>query len=378
MAPLNLDVWSALLILGIGQGFILFIVILAKTTGPSKLFLGGLLLILSFSLLEFLLLSSNYYSAFPHLVNTSQPFLFLLGPLVFFYVRSQLFGRSDLGGKSFLHLVPFILASLRYLPWYLESAEVKTSMIEQSLTPEPSGVGLAGFSFALSHISIMLIYLLMTIRTIKKYKKRQNQLSKGQLRQVSFLQTFCGSFLTYWILQLLGLVLITVFQLYVYQIDYVLALLNSLFIQVLGIYVLLRPTTLFTPSSGKYEQSSLTANQSDQLLTEIMRLMNAEIFLNPDLTLESISTELNTNKNYISQVINQEFGVNFSELVNGYRISKAKELMEDPKTSHLKLLAIALEAGFNNKTSFTRVFRRYEGTTPSAYRNSIEKKTVTL
>ena len=78
--------------------------------------------------------------------------------------------------------------------------------------------------------------------------------------------------------------------------------------------------------------------------------------------------------NLVSFIINKHLYQTFYELVNAYRINAVKEMLSQNKAENLTLLAIALECGFNSKTSFNRVFKEINGLTPSQYLKSISKK----
>ena len=57
-----------------------------------------------------------------------------------------------------------------------------------------------------------------------------------------------------------------------------------------------------------------------------------------------------------------------TDYINKTRLMHAKELL---KNSDKTVKAIAVETGFVNLRSFNRVFQKYEGVTPSEYRNSV-------
>ncbi|MCD4696832.1 MAG: helix-turn-helix domain-containing protein [Bacteroidales bacterium] len=57
--------------------------------------------------------------------------------------------------------------------------------------------------------------------------------------------------------------------------------------------------------------------------------------------------------------------------VNNYRVEEVKRLMAEGKHEHYTLLAIALEAGFNSKSSFNRIFKEFTGSTPSHYKKTL-------
>jgi AraC-like DNA-binding protein len=81
--------------------------------------------------------------------------------------------------------------------------------------------------------------------------------------------------------------------------------------------------------------------------------------------------DLNISRQKLSQVINQGQQKNFYRLINEFRIDQVKSKMADSNFAHYTLLGIALECGFNSKTSFNRIFKEITGLTPSEYKNSV-------
>lgn len=86
------------------------------------------------------------------------------------------------------------------------------------------------------------------------------------------------------------------------------------------------------------------------------------------LNLKWIAKELVfLNEDYISKRFSQKTGIRFTSYLNKIRVEKAKEyLMADQETSNER---IAIEVGFgNNPKYFEKVFKKYTGYTPKAYR----------
>lgn len=92
------------------------------------------------------------------------------------------------------------------------------------------------------------------------------------------------------------------------------------------------------------------------------------LYLEQHLTIGKVAEELHTPVYIISQAINQHYKKNFNYFVNEFRVKEAKKLLE---SSDLKVLAVAFETGFSNKTSFNRVFKKHVGCSPSQYRQRI-------
>ncbi len=98
---------------------------------------------------------------------------------------------------------------------------------------------------------------------------------------------------------------------------------------------------------------------------------NEQPYLDPEVSVRKIANETGIHYNKLSALINEEFGKNFNEFINGYRVELFKERVVNKKYNHLSILGLAFECGFNSKSSFNNTFKRLTGITPKAYKNSI-------
>lgn len=113
-------------------------------------------------------------------------------------------------------------------------------------------------------------------------------------------------------------------------------------------------------------------NEDDlRLMEQVSELIKKdEIFKDVDLTLDSLSRQMNINRNYLSKAINKTTGKNFNTYINEYRIKEAIKIMSDKKSDVISIDAIALEVGFGNRTSFYQSFKKITGLSPSDFRNN--------
>lgn len=95
------------------------------------------------------------------------------------------------------------------------------------------------------------------------------------------------------------------------------------------------------------------------------------IYKQNDLKITQVALQLQTNRTYVSNLINSEFKCTFSEFVNQYRIQEAKKLLDSSKHQNYTLDFIADAAGFGSVNSFIRIFKEMEGTTPGKYREKL-------
>jgi AraC-like DNA-binding protein len=119
----------------------------------------------------------------------------------------------------------------------------------------------------------------------------------------------------------------------------------------------------------KYAKSQLDAPVRARIVQKVDKaLRDEQLYRNSALNLRTLSSHLKENEHYVSQVLNQELGTTFYELVNSLRIEHAKRLlMSDAERN---VLDVALEVGFNAKSTFNTAFKRHAGMTPSEFRAS--------
>ena len=103
-------------------------------------------------------------------------------------------------------------------------------------------------------------------------------------------------------------------------------------------------------------------------ITDKLRTIMAEQkpYKDPDFSLDRLATLLSVSRHFLSQMLNDNLQVRYTDLVNQYRIEEACQMIRS--NSHYNLEAIAYEVGFNSKSTFYATFKKVKGTTPSKYR----------
>ena len=90
-------------------------------------------------------------------------------------------------------------------------------------------------------------------------------------------------------------------------------------------------------------------------------------FLNPNLSLKELGGSIDLHPNKLSWLLNTEFNKNFNDFINYFRLNHFKTIALDPKNSHLTILGLAYDSGFNSKSVFNTFFKKTEGITPSKW-----------
>ncbi len=100
---------------------------------------------------------------------------------------------------------------------------------------------------------------------------------------------------------------------------------------------------------------------------QVMYRQQEEPYLDPNLTLRGLASDLKIHSNQLSWLINHEFNKNFSEFINHYRVETFKRISKDPKNAHINMIGLAYDSGFNSKTVFNTFFKKETGMTPMQY-----------
>lgn len=128
----------------------------------------------------------------------------------------------------------------------------------------------------------------------------------------------------------------------------------------------LSPEVEPSESTKKYERSALSNEQAQRIAAKIKAAMEQDqLYLDSNLSLHKLATHLAIPANYISQTLNETMATNFFDFVNKCRVEAAKpKIIANEDT----VLNIALEVGFNARSSFYKVFKKETGNTPTDYR----------
>lgn len=121
-------------------------------------------------------------------------------------------------------------------------------------------------------------------------------------------------------------------------------------------------TALFIPPG--MEALGINHQTFSKVGNDLARLMDEEsVYTKQDLRLDDLAAMLNTNKTYVSAVINNHYKTNFHTLVNRQRVKKAEKLLVEG----MRIKEVWTFAGFNSQRSFNTVFKKFTGTTPSQW-----------
>lgn len=116
-------------------------------------------------------------------------------------------------------------------------------------------------------------------------------------------------------------------------------------------------------------RTMIRAELADELYDKIMNIIVIQKkYRDPDYSAKDLAKELQTNTRYLSAVVNSRFNMNYSCLLNEYRIKEAMHLLVDRRYVDKNVEGISTMVGFANRQSFYAAFYKYVGITPREYR----------
>lgn len=386
----HLTPFAIINLLGAAQGILLAIAVFFTPHGKrtANRLLAALVATWALIIGEIFLCETNYVLAVPHVVDTTEPLVFLIGPLLYLYTRSLLARAAPESWRSALHIIPAVLHALYLVPFYLQATPAKIEAFYAAYHPElvslldaPSAPALHRLlplrgmhdELAMLHLwTYVGVAVWWGMRTLRRRRAAGDVVRRRTLVKL-------GALL---VIMLLPLVLHAGTSLYgiTDAADPLIAALLSLAIYAVGYVQLFHPGGLArgpveapAPEPEKYATSSLSETEKAAFQRRILEaLEREELYLDASLTLPQLAEACGLSRHHVSQVINECFGQHFADFINERRVEVAKALLADPETAVLTLEEIGYRSGFNARSSFYRAFKKFTGQSPAQYRDWAE------
>ena len=124
----------------------------------------------------------------------------------------------------------------------------------------------------------------------------------------------------------------------------------------------------------KEKKSTLSDNVQGELLDRISMVMkDATIFCDTKFSIDKLAELVQSNQNYISQVINANLKKNFRSFLNEYRIREAQRLLSESDAIKYTVEFVATTVGFKSLSTFRETFKDITGVSPTFYLKEIKK-----
>lgn len=363
--------------------FSFFLLTHKKGKRVSNRILGLFLLTMAFVLLNFVLSRENRLpSSFLMFFLLMNAFSFVMGPLLYFYVRSVVYRDFAWRKGHLVHTIPLAL----YLFLLVAVAVMDPSSFVNIGLLRKSFFGAIAMPIFTGIISLQLLfYLGASFRALRAYRVRlRNSFSSLDKLNLGWLSLIIGGIGLIWLIGAANsLVAMSIGEGRPWP---WLSIVNMLII--FGIANLIIVKGLKQPEiflgieeKPKYEKSPLTDEEAERLAGSLKEFMESKKpHLVPGLSLSDLAGEMAVSPRALSQTINSRLKKNFVDFVNFYRIEEAKRLLAEPGANGKTILEIAYDSGFNSKSVFNKAFKKHAGTPPKEFRKKagVGKKTTTF
>ncbi|MEQ9593669.1 MAG: helix-turn-helix domain-containing protein [Cyclobacteriaceae bacterium] len=362
------SLFAFLLLTGALHGLYLVFILLtsqAKNRNPYSWLMAVVIGAFSLYLINSFIYLSDYYLLIAYISGTSMPFLYLVGPAYWLYLQFITGAKSKWNRIDLVHLAPMVICFLAASPYYFMDCNVK---LERIMNPDDLDLPVQrGFYFG-GQLLQTLFYLGLSFTGISTFK------NSAQRQTKEFLLIRSWTIKTYTFMVSLSLIYFVSFVGFIFFMEGreffsdLFDLSIAGFIHLTGFWMIKDSPVLSVSKLSAAELSEGDLN----LKNEIEMLMRSKPYLDSDYSLKDLSASIKTNTVYASQMINLLFQRSFTDYVNQYRVEEAKQRLE--KDADSKLFAVALDSGFSNKNTFSRVFKKHTGQTPSEYRDFAKKR----
>ncbi len=317
-----------------------------------------------------------------------------IGPLIYFYFLSVTNTDFRFRRKDLLHFLPEFIWLLRWVIIFAVDI-VANHWISGEPLPyfdnthgrlHEEGIGLPWQFWSVMEYISVFTYLVLTLRLYSRYRTYlANEFSNTEEIDFRWLRNFI-------IANLIGHLIWLFFDvadlIREEPLTYIQGWYSYFFLGILIYYLSIsgygsRPLERqeadlhFNPGEPADDAAKVQAEQDEELeklATKLMAFMEQEKpFLDPGMNLTRLSKSINASPAIVSRTINATQQMNFNDFINRFRVEAVREKLDSASDSHLSLLAIALDCGFNSKATFNRAFKKHTGNSPSAY--SAQRKT---
>ncbi len=293
---------------------------------------------------------SDWIRIHPIIIRFNTPFVLLIGPAMYWFIRSFFTPEFLWKKREWLHFVLFIICLIYFTPLYLRDVEFKAAYVNAMINE------LSFDSYLWGGVRRVQQLIYFSFSGFIVYKGT----NKESLRNNLWIVLLVSGFSLIWILDIYR---------YFFKFDLITGTANSIILSIMSISLIYINLGNKTKVAKPYAGSNLSVRKKNELFERVsIEMENKKSYLDKRLSLSSMSERLNVLPNHISQVVNEKSKMNFNDFVNKFRVEAAKSLLQNSKTTHLTLEAISEESGFNSTSTFNAAFKKHTGHTPKFYR----------
>ncbi|GIQ61044.1 hypothetical protein Flavo103_41800 [Flavobacterium collinsii] len=390
----------------------------------NSIFLSGFICVLSlYSLIHYVIFFNRSVFLLAIFYNNTAPIGFLIGPLLYFYVRGTLFDNSKFKKRDCLHLIPALINLVSITPYLLTPFAYKLSLahriVKDIMVAKTFTVGLyPNIINIIARPTLLGFYVISALVMLFRFRRKMDtnkRIPKVQSRNVLI-----------WLFSFIFILVVVIVCFAVLSYSFLkepnpnlTRLKTGLPMDIISFCLLMIPMSLLIfpellygiPQTGKNkndyfvqqnekiqpeeqiilndifstETSDVLDNEERNLPQEELQqkdieprfielsqsildyIEKSEIFLNANFSMEELSRSMNVPKHHLYYCFNSILKVKLTKIRAKLRVEYAKKLIEDGLLDTLTLDAIGNKAGFSSRSSFQSTFKEEVGCTPGEY-----------
>lgn len=351
--------------------------LLKKGNQRANRLLGALILVIALILFQNFIITAGFYTYLPHLTFVFYPLNGLIGPLFFIYVIVLLYPQHQFRPIELLHFLGFTILMIYHWKFLWFSAETKIQIAEWVYYSNDAIQKQALISIISLRLHTTTYAVFAILAITKRIAVLKEQHALGSINYLHKFNQIAYLFAGYALLSMIVTICAFTFKWHLGLFEVYGHVVNASFLLLMAIVTIHFPKHLFfvlkEKPIGIHEISEPSTSAPQVELFDFMT--EKKLYLNPDLKLHDLAIQLEVAPHLLSEKINQELNMNFYDFVNHFRIEEFKHRALAPENSHLTLLALAYDVGFNSKASFNRIFKKNTGLTPSQFLKQQEVST---
>jgi len=295
---------------------------------------------------------------------------YLDGPILFLCIKSLVFRDFILKRVDLLHLLPFAIYSLFIgINFYSNPLNIRLEILNsESLVYSTSFVTIEFLSKLIRVAYVIACFVLVSRYGLKLQDKHSNM----EKAHISWLRALVAGFMIVMLFELIlsASKIITHRHAIYFYIGLTRYYTTFLLVNLL-VFTAIRFFGMFEQVNEQDSPKKPTDDfsidpQEAESIDE--RIKQQQLFIDPDITLDSLAETLEIMPRDLSLIINRHFEANFYTFINNYRIEEAKKILKDPTKRDTTITDIYLAVGFNSKSVFYTFFKKFAGVTPTKFR----------
>jgi AraC-like DNA-binding protein len=372
----NSGILNTIVLLGSIQGMILACLLFySKVNRQANRLLAWIVFLIALACLNIYWIHQDAYDSTVALrvLSALVPLIIVmpLGPLVYFYVKSNLDPAFKLTRKHRIFFYPVILDIVPQLTALIFIIGILTGIAHSNDNPSLGNfIDTYNVYADLPRWISLTLYCLLSLRMLAAARAGDVGLGKSAGASLKWLQQFIYVLLVFQSIWLLHLIPYLIPRYSNRLLDwgdwYPLYIPLVIIVYWLGIkgYLLARDPLVTDKKKG----APLPETAVTQAIALLKKAMEEDrLFLDPNLSLSALAEHTGLAPKTISAVLNGPLSKSFSEFINEYRITEIKERLLQSGSKNITIAGLAYECGFNSQPTFQRAFKSLNGVTPREF-----------